>query len=45
MDDTWLVPEHDVYIGKCGPIVHYLLLLGWRIYHDTKGGIIMGRSI
>ena len=45
MDDTWLVPEHDVYIGKCGPIVHYLLLLGWRILHDTKGGIIMGRSI
>ena len=40
-DDTWLNSDHNVYIGKCGPIVHYALFLGWQIVEEENGGVII----
>lgn len=45
VDDTWLDPQHGVYIGKCGMIVHYLLHFGFKILYQKDCGMILGRGI
>lgn len=44
-DDTWRHPHEGLFVGKCGPTVHYLLHQGFEILHNENLGIILGRNI
>lgn len=42
LDDTYCF--NDCWIGKCGPVVVYLLARGWQIVHQTlDNGVILTR--
>lgn len=47
-DDTWRDPVWDVYLGKCGAVIPFLLNLGYEIAHTEAHpvyGTILTRGI
>jgi len=44
-DDTPLVEESGIYIGKCGAVVPYLLVHGYRIVYTGNNGVILARGL
>lgn len=42
-DDTWLLPEHGIYSGKCSAVIPLLLGYGYSILDEKDKGIILGK--
>lgn len=38
-DDTWLCPQQDIYIGKGGASIYWLLSKGWEIIEFDRSGL------
>lgn len=43
-DDTWKCPNLGIYVGKCGPSVHYLVQQGFIILYSNECGVVLGRN-
>lgn len=44
-DDTPLQEHSKTFIGKCGAVVPYLLIYGYKIVYDKNNGVILTRGI
>ncbi len=44
-DDTPIVDHHGTYTGKCGAVVPYLLVHGFKIVYAENNGVILARGL
>lgn len=43
-DDTIRVEHHGTYTGKCGAVIPYLLIYGYKIVYAENNGVILLRN-
>jgi hypothetical protein len=44
-DDTPMVEHHGTYTGKCGAVVPFLLVHGFKVVHAGNNGVILSRGL
>lgn len=44
-DDTPVVAHHGTYTGKCGAVVPYLLVHGFKVVYAENNGVILTRGL